>query len=84
MKRLADVLTGSRFVAALALVGMGLVWGEGALVPAVILAILAWSTDSIDGALARRDPNWHPTWIGEQDVAFDAALALGILAYCFL
>lgn len=84
MKRLADVLTASRFVAALALVGMGLVWGERALIPAVALSLLAWSTDSIDGALARRDPNWHPTWIGEQDVGFDAALALGILAYFVL
>jgi hypothetical protein len=46
--------------------------------------MVAWSTDSVDGALARKDPNWHPTWIGEQDVAFDAALALGILAYFVL
>ncbi len=84
MKRLADILTASRFVAALALVVTGLAWGERALLPAVILSILAWSTDSVDGALARRDPNWHPTWIGEQDVGFDAALALGVLAYFVL
>lgn len=84
MKRLADVLTFSRLIAGFALVIMGLIWGRQALVPAVALGLLAWSTDSVDGALARRDPNWHPTWVGEQDITFDAALALGILAYFVL
>lgn len=84
MKKVADVLTASRFAAALTLIGIGLAWGARALIPAVILSLVAWSTDSIDGALARKDPNWHPTWIGEQDVLFDAALALGILAYFVL
>ncbi len=84
MKRLADVLTFSRLIAGFVLVVMGLVWGRQALVPAVVLGLLAWSTDSVDGALARRDPNWRPTWVGEQDITFDAALALGILAYFVL
>lgn len=84
MKRLADALTFSRLLAGFALVIVGLVWGRQALVPAVALGLLAWTTDSVDGALARRDPNWHPTWVGEQDIAFDAALALGILAYFVL
>lgn len=84
MKRLADALTFSRLIAGFALVAMGLIWGRQALVPAVALGLLAWSTDSIDGALARRDPNWRPTWVGEQDITFDAALALGILAYFVL
>ncbi|MDH7490173.1 MAG: CDP-alcohol phosphatidyltransferase family protein [Anaerolineae bacterium] len=84
MKRLADALTFSRLIAGFALVAMGLIWGRQALVPAVALGLLAWSTDSVDGALARRDPNWHPTWVGEQDITFDAVLALGILAYFVL
>lgn len=84
MKRIADYLTLSRFLVGLALVFMGLVWGRQALTAAVALGLLAWSTDSVDGALARRAPNWRPTWVGEQDIAFDAALALGILAYFVL
>lgn len=84
MKRIADVLTLSRLIAGLALILMGLVWGRRALEPAVALGLLAWSTDSVDGALARRDAGARPTWVGEQEIAFDAVLALGILAYFVL
>jgi len=83
-KRLADYLTGFRLIAAFLLIWMGMKWGADVLPVAVFLALLAWSTDSIDGPLARSDPDAPKTWVGEHDVLMDACLAVGIFLYLTL
>lgn len=77
-KRVADLLTASRGLIALLIVLLSLE-GKRALPMVILLTIVGWTTDILDGQLARRaaaegaldlegDEN---TWIGEHDFALD-------------
>lgn len=82
-KQLADFLTWVRALLAPLLVWLGLAKGVEALPLVVILMILNWTIDSIDGPLARRNPIEHQTWIGERDLEIDMFISCGMLAYLF-
>jgi phosphatidylglycerophosphate synthase len=79
VKRVPDLLTASRAVIAVAIATLGFV-GPRALEAVVLLIILGWTTDILDGRLARR---WKkdPTWIGEKEFAFDMVMVVGGLCY---
>ena len=81
LKNCADFLTFSRlFIAAyLAWLGWGI--GEDGLAIAAILMIASWASDIIDGYLARRSKVSIKTWIGEHDLYFDMAVAVGLLVF---
>jgi len=81
MKRLADLLTLSRFVLSLGIIALGVCGGAETLPVAVIVALLAWMTDSLDGPLARRTRPQRTTWIGELDLPIDAFMVLALLSY---
>lgn len=78
---LADSLTIIRLILAGVLVGLGVVYGAAAIVPAVILAMIAWFTDNLDGFLARRDPQHVPSWIGRHEFAADVLFTWATLVY---
>ena len=79
VKRLADILTLSRGLIACAIFGLGFV-GTSALEAVILLTMLGWTTDIFDGRIARRI-NKPPTWIGEQEFAFDMVMVFSGLCY---
>jgi phosphatidylglycerophosphate synthase len=54
------------------------------LLSAVGILIIAWTTDLLDGPLARKDPSSRHTWIGDHDLETDMSVSLGGLAFIVL
>jgi phosphatidylglycerophosphate synthase len=79
---IADLLTLSRVVAAGVLLWLG--WTGGASVgrAAVLVVVLGWTTDQLDGWFARRSP--RPTRLKDCDFQVDVVFYAGILAYLAL
>jgi phosphatidylglycerophosphate synthase len=77
MKRLADGLTALRFFVALPLVWVALMLPPArSLAPAVWLTLVAWTSDWLDGPLARRSGSTQQTWLGRHDLEADLAIVL--------
>jgi phosphatidylglycerophosphate synthase len=76
---IADLLTLSRGVAAGVLIWLGLTGGASALPVAVLVVVLGWTTDQLDGWFARRSPT--PTRLKDCDFQVDLIFYAGILAY---
>lgn len=81
---LADSLTVIRLILAFVLVGIGVLYGSAVIVPAVIIVMLAWFTDNLDGFLARRDTQRVPSWIGRHEFAVDVVFTWATLIYVTL
>jgi phosphatidylglycerophosphate synthase len=75
-RMLADLLTVSRLLGGMALAVMPWERTASSLGRLVKYNLLLWSTDSVDGTIARRS-NTPPSWIGERDIVVDSALTLG-------
>jgi cardiolipin synthase len=84
IKTLADILTGARSMLGLYLVWLGLRGGPEAMTAAALTLLVAWTTDVLDGPLARRDPRGIHTWIGDHDLEVDVMVALGVWIYLTL
>lgn len=70
-KVIADLLTGVRFFLAL-LIFFCALFAEASLLPLVVsLTLLGWTTDVVDGKMARLDPYGRKTRIGDMDFATD-------------
>lgn|GEM_PF-346228 len=78
-ERIPDLLTFSRLPlgVVIALLGLG---GRRKAGTVLLLLLLGWSIDFLDGRLARRYKE-EPGWIGEYEILFDLVLCLGSLAY---
>jgi phosphatidylglycerophosphate synthase len=74
----ADLLTFSRLIAAGIMLWLGL-QGPQTLPWAILVAVLAWTTDQLDGWAARRAST--PTHLAPADFAIDSALYACTLAY---
>ena len=83
-KTLADILTASRFGLAWVLLWLGISRGAAGLPAAVVILIIAWTTDVLDGPLARKDPSRQQTWIGDHDLEIDMSVSLGVLTFLVL
>jgi hypothetical protein len=83
-KTLADLLTAVRFCLAGFILWLGMRGGAEALPAVVVVLVLGWITDVLDGPLARRDPSGRHTWIGNRDLEVDMAMGLAVLAYLTL
>jgi phosphatidylglycerophosphate synthase len=83
-KTLADILTASRFGLAWVLLWLGISRGAVGLPSAVVILIIAWTTDGFDGPLARKDPSRRHTWIGDHDLEIDMSVSLGVLTFLVL
>ena len=80
-KQVADILTWMRTLLALALPVLGITKGAKGLQLAVILLIINWTVDSLDGVLARRSSVQYHTWIGDHDLEIDMLISAGALGY---
>ena len=78
---LADFLTVSRVVLCFIMAGIGWTRGEESLPTAVLILILCWFTDLIDGPLARLDTERTTSWVGRHDADADVCMTLAVTAY---
>jgi phosphatidylglycerophosphate synthase len=81
MKRLADLLTVSRFLLSLSIMAFGVLGGRETLPTVLMLVPMAWMTDALDGPLARRARPLRTTWIGELDFPIDVFMVVALLSY---
>jgi len=72
-------LTVSRGLIALAIFSLGFV-GRSALNAVILLTMLGWTTDILDGRLARKYKT-DSTWVGEQEFTFDMLMVFAGLCY---
>lgn len=84
IKTVADLLTALRFGLAWVILWLGISAGADALPAVIMVLILGWITDVLDGPLARRDPTGRQTWIGNRDLETDISVSVGVLAYLTL
>ena len=80
MKKLCDSLTLFRLFACLALIADGLTLGPLGARLAIILLILGYTSDILDGRIARATHK-PPTKIGNHEILFDMLLAIGNVLY---
>lgn len=74
MKNIADALTGLRLVLVPFIAWISWTWGQAAGAGKVaLLTMLAWTTDALDGPIARRAA--RPTRLGRYDWTIDVGLA---------
>jgi hypothetical protein len=81
VKQVADLLTWLRVIIAFVFIWLGVSQGEFALPVAIWLLIASWTTDLIDGPLARKSLVSLQTWIGGNDLQVDIAVSVGLLGY---
>ena len=79
MARAPDVLTASRGGIAALIIALGFV-GPRALGWVVLLTMVGWTTDILDGRIARRQHK-GPTWVGEHEFVFDMVMVFAALCY---
>jgi phosphatidylglycerophosphate synthase len=80
-KQVADFVTLSRGLLGFGLVWLGLSKGAQGLAQAVMIMIIAWTADAIDGKIARRSKEKYNSWIGDHDLEFDMAVSCALLVY---
>lgn len=80
-KQVADGLTGLRVVFAFAYPVLGASQGTDALPLAIWLLFWSWTTDALDGPLARRSSRKYHTWLGDKDLEVDMTVSVGLLIY---
>jgi len=83
-KQIADLLTGLRVALAFAFPIMGAVYGADALPLTIWTLLLSWTTDALDGPLARHSSRQYHTWLGDNDLGVDMTVSLGLLIYMIL
>ncbi len=81
LKPLADGLTGLRLVLSVVLAGWGRLMGSDGLSTAAFLLLAAWTTDALDGPLARKSGVTHQSWIGRNDLLIDIVVATALLSF---
>ncbi len=80
-KTVADILTGARLLLAIFIFLLGLFVGREALGTVMMVQLLAWTTDVLDGSFARRDASGKSTWWDDKDFPIDALLVLALFLY---
>ncbi len=55
--------------------------GKSGLEIVIAALLIGWTTDVLDGPIARKDPNWRKNLIGDSDFLIDVALVVSILCY---
>lgn len=83
-KTVADILTATRLLLAIFILLLGLFVGREALGTVMMVQLLAWTTDILDGPLARRDTSGKSTWWDDKDFPIDALLVLALFLYLTL
>jgi phosphatidylglycerophosphate synthase len=80
-KFLADLITASRSVVAVGLLGAAWQANPETLPWVVGIVVIAWSGDMVDGWLAKKGGYSPIAWVGQRDHEIDASLAGATLVY---
>jgi phosphatidylglycerophosphate synthase len=80
-KQVADFLTLARAMLVIPLVWLGFAYGSNGIPAAVLLLLCSWTSDAIDGPIARRSRIKTNTWLGDHDLQVDMAVSGGLLVY---
>jgi phosphatidylserine synthase len=80
-KQIADLFTFIRIIIAAGLIWLGFKRGDEALPLAIWIMIISWTSDSLDGPLARRSKIQYHTWIGDHDIEIDMLVSVSLGIY---
>ena len=80
-KNVADLITGTRGLLGFGMMWLGITQGEKALPIVVILMLLDWTGDFVDGGIAHRSRRPRHTWIGDSDLYIDLLVSLCLSVY---
>jgi len=80
-KQVADTLTFTRAAIGVIFGWLGVTQGAQVLPQAVLFLTIAWTSDAIDGPVARRSREYYHTWIGDHDLEVDIFVSAGLLGY---
>ena len=80
-KVVADLITAARGLLGLGIVWLGIMQGEKALPMVVLLMLLDWTGDFVDGSIAQRSRHPRRTRIGDSDIYIDLFVSLCLAIY---
>jgi cardiolipin synthase (CMP-forming) len=60
---------------------LGVTQGSDALPLAALLLVYSWTSDLLDGSIARRSRVYYHSWLGDHDLQVDIAVSVGVLVY---
>lgn len=80
-KQVADLFTLSRAMLVIIFAWLGLAQGREALPAAALLLVYSWTSDLLDGPIARRSRVYYHTWLGDHDLEVDMSASVGVLIY---
>ena len=84
MRFWADLLTASRLFLSVAILRLGFTAGADGLSAVTLCTLLGWTTDTLDGHVARRDRSGRQTWLSRNDVTVDTIFVVSGLLYLTL
>lgn len=79
-----DLLTALRLLLAGVIVALGITRGRDVVPIVVLLVIIGWTSDNLDGFIARRTPNRQPSWLGRHDFVVDVIFTWATLTFVLL
>jgi hypothetical protein len=80
-KLVADFITATRGMLGFVMIWLGLTQGADALPAVIVLMLLDWTGDFVDGTIARRSRHPHRTWMGSSDIYVDLFVSIGLGIY---
>jgi phosphatidylglycerophosphate synthase len=80
-KQVADLITLSRALLVFVFAWIGLTEGAEALPLVALLLVYSWTSDLLDGPIARRSRVSYHTWLGDHDLEVDMSVSVGVLVY---
>jgi hypothetical protein len=80
-KMVADLITATRGLLGLVMIWLGLTQRAQALPMIVLLMLLDWTGDFVDGRIAQRSRRPRHTWIGSSDLYIDLFVSLCLAVY---
>ena len=83
-KQVADFITLTRALLFVCFALLGLSRGAEGLPWAAILLAYSWTSDILDGAIARRSSRYYHSWLGDHDLEVDISVSVGVLIYLLL
>jgi cardiolipin synthase len=83
-KQVADFLTLSRSVLSFLFIWLAKDNDQGTLPFAIILLLICWISDVLDGPLARQSRIKYQNFIGENDILADLMVATGVVIYMIM
>jgi phosphatidylglycerophosphate synthase len=83
-KQIADLFTFVRVLLSPILIILGILRGAEGLPLAIAILIISWTSDALDGPIARQSRVKYHTWLGDHDLEVDMAVSIGLMIYMLL